>query len=254
MPSPPIQVFLTTIASQPALRQRQEYMLRILHVKKIPFTSYDLASDEAAKKLWKRKAPADKQQLPGLLIGGTFPGTFDAFEEAVEYDELSTFLRLNESHDPKVEEDRPLLPQMPVGVPGAASPAQMTPEHHKPATFPSSSDSPLKSKHVFDVSTELQGFGLQGVKVTDDDLAALVEELGLGGDEADDLVRGLSGNVTHKEEVKKSNPQVELMAELSAKIKPAQKAKVSEAITRAGVEEPLGHIGTKENETRKEIN
>lgn len=181
-------------------------------------------------------------------------------EEAVEYDELSTFLRLNESHDPKVEEDRPLLPQIPVGVPGAASPAQMTPEHHKPATFPSSSDSPLKSKHVkkrdgeFDVSTELQGFGLQGVKVTDDDLAALVEELGLGGDEADDLVRGLSGNVTHKEEVKKSNPQVELMAELSAKIKLAQKAKVSEAITRAGVEEPLGHIGTKENETRKEIN
>lgn len=37
-----------------------EYMLRILHVKKIPFTSYDLASDEAAKKLWKRKAPVGK--------------------------------------------------------------------------------------------------------------------------------------------------------------------------------------------------
>lgn len=58
MPSPPIQVFLTSIASQPALRQRQEYILRILQVKKIPFTSYDLASDEDAKKLWRRKAPA----------------------------------------------------------------------------------------------------------------------------------------------------------------------------------------------------
>lgn len=57
MPSPPIQVFLTTIASQPALRQRQEYVLRILQVKKIAFTSYDLASDEDAKKLWRRKAP-----------------------------------------------------------------------------------------------------------------------------------------------------------------------------------------------------
>ena len=34
-----------------------EYLLRILQVKKIPFTSYDLASDETAKKLWKRKAP-----------------------------------------------------------------------------------------------------------------------------------------------------------------------------------------------------
>ena len=29
----------------------------MLQVKKIPFTSYDLASDEDAKKLWRRKAP-----------------------------------------------------------------------------------------------------------------------------------------------------------------------------------------------------
>ena len=34
-----------------------EYILRILQVKKIPFTSYDLASDDDAKKLWRRKAP-----------------------------------------------------------------------------------------------------------------------------------------------------------------------------------------------------
>jgi hypothetical protein len=35
----------------------EEYLLRTLQVKKIPFTSYDLASDESAKRLWKRKAP-----------------------------------------------------------------------------------------------------------------------------------------------------------------------------------------------------
>src|SRR6202044_4099619 len=113
-------------------------------------------------------------------------------EEAVEYDELATYLRLNESYDSAVEDERPLLQQVPVGVPGAASPAQMTPEHHRPVTFPpSASDSPSRGKTAnrregeFDVSTELEGFGLQGVKVTQDDLAALVEELGLGGDEAD---------------------------------------------------------------------
>ena len=98
--SPPVELFLTTIVSSPALRQRQgnaahdastptaddaydpilrqlvmapprsphpllsgsdddglEYILRVLQVKKIPFTSYDLASDEDAKKLWRRKAP-----------------------------------------------------------------------------------------------------------------------------------------------------------------------------------------------------
>jgi hypothetical protein len=62
MPSPPVQVFLTTIASQPALRQRQEYLLRILQVKKVPYTAYDLASDEDAKRLFRRKVP------PGVYI------------------------------------------------------------------------------------------------------------------------------------------------------------------------------------------
>ena len=83
MVPPPIQVFLTTIVSQPALRQRQgdllmstlprgygtlitssvEYILRILQAKGIAFNSYDLASDEEAKKLWRRKAPLGEQFL-----------------------------------------------------------------------------------------------------------------------------------------------------------------------------------------------
>jgi hypothetical protein len=70
-----------------------EYILRTLQAKNITFSSYDLASDEEAKRLWRRKAPVgehytlrvcpssktnfgvlDKQQLPGILIGGTCPG------------------------------------------------------------------------------------------------------------------------------------------------------------------------------------
>ena len=43
-----------------------EYILRILQVKKIPFTSYDLASDEAAKKLWRRKVPQGKPSAQRL--------------------------------------------------------------------------------------------------------------------------------------------------------------------------------------------
>lgn len=66
------------------------------------------------------------------------------------------------------------------------------------------SSSPLKGKGAgipvnkrqgeFDVSTELVGYGLQGVNVTDDELRALVAELGLEGNEAGDLVKGLSGS------------------------------------------------------------
>ncbi|KAG2044999.1 SH3-binding, glutamic acid-rich protein-domain-containing protein [Suillus americanus] len=198
MPSPPIQIFLTTIASQVVIRKRQEYILRILQTKKIPYTSYDLASDDDAKRLWRRKAPPDKQQLPGILVGGRFIGDFDAFEEAVETEGLATFLRLNESWDIAIDEDRPAPEVKPVGVPGAVPIAQMTPEHHKPRFFPRDPDTPLKPvnkrEEDFDVSTELEGYGLQGVRVTDDDLRLLVEELGLEGDDAEDMVKSLGGN------------------------------------------------------------
>jgi len=206
VPSPPISVFLTTIASQPALRQRQDYLLRILQVKKIPFTSYDLASDESAKRLWKRKAPLSKQQLPGILVGGQFPGPFSEFEDAVEYGELDVFLRLNETWN--ADEDQPVIPAKPIGVPGAVTPLQMTPDHLKKKILAQPPESPFKGKSIpinkregeFDVSTELEGYGLQGVKVTEDELRNLVAELGLDEDEAGDLVKGLSGSASSKTE------------------------------------------------------
>jgi hypothetical protein len=71
--------------------------------------------------------------------------------------------------------------------------------------FPSSpSPSPLKTKSIpvnkrtdeIDLGDELSGYGLQGVKVTEDELRDLMAELGLEGDEAGDLVKGLSGITT----------------------------------------------------------
>ncbi|KDQ16776.1 hypothetical protein BOTBODRAFT_129713 [Botryobasidium botryosum FD-172 SS1] len=187
MGPPPISLFLSTIASQPAFRQRQEYLLRSLQVRKIPFTSYDLASDEQAKKLWKRKAPPGKQELPGILVGNTWPGTFAQFEDAVEYGELDTFLRLKEEYDPVMDGRLPSLPVQQVGVPGAHSPAQIT--NQKPSF--SATTSPLKQKGEVDIGERLGGFGLEGVTVTEEELADLVHSLGLDGEEADDLVKGL---------------------------------------------------------------
>ncbi|KAI0094786.1 hypothetical protein BDY19DRAFT_901894 [Irpex rosettiformis] len=214
MTPPPIQLFLTTIASQITLRQRQEYILRILQVKKISFTSYDLASDEDAKKLWRRKAPrgelnqlqviylliclyrsyVDKQQLPGILVGGEFAGTFEQFEEAVEFNELSTFLRLNEDYKPFIDE-APLLRAEPIGVPGAYSPLQMHPQHAVHSRSPSPSPLALreKEKKEVQVGDALAEFGLGDVSVSMEELKALVEELGLGGKEASELVSGLAG-------------------------------------------------------------
>ncbi|KAI0330598.1 hypothetical protein GY45DRAFT_1434583 [Cubamyces sp. BRFM 1775] len=177
MPSPPIQVFLTTIASQPALRQRQ-----------------------------------DKQQLPGILIGGEFPGTFQDFEEAVEFGELDTFLRLNEEWQP-LEDEKPMLRAVPVGIPGAYSPAQMNPDHISPAP------SPIKTKSregEIDAGDRLGDSGLHGVNVTEDDLLALVEELGLGEADAEELVKGLGGGSKSAPPPEESKPKPEVKKEEAA--------------------------------------
>ncbi|THH34030.1 hypothetical protein EUX98_g180 [Antrodiella citrinella] len=193
MAPPPVQLFMTTIASQPALRQRQETLLRVLQVKKIPFDSYDLASDPEAKTLWRRKAPSDKQQLPGILVGGEFPGTYAEFEVAVEDDELDTFLRLKEDFVPS-DFDPPSPIVKPVGVPGAYSPSEMNPTHRSPSRSPGLSPpaSPLAGKgRVIQMDEELATFGIHD-DLTEDDLATLVAELGLEQGDASDLVRGLS--------------------------------------------------------------
>ena len=68
--------------------------------------------------------------------------------------------------------------------------------------------SPLKGKDVpvnkrvgeINVGDELSGYGLQGVKVTEDELRDLVADLGLDGDEAGDLVKSLADPATLSKE------------------------------------------------------
>ncbi|KAF8913005.1 hypothetical protein CPB84DRAFT_1841432 [Gymnopilus junonius] len=260
MPSPPIALFTTTIASQPALRQRQEYLFRTLQVKKIPFTAYDVASDEDAKRLWRRKAPQNKQQLPGILVGGKFPGPFEEFEDAVEHDELDIFLRLKETWNPLIDEERPMPEVKPIGVPGASSPLQMTPEHLRSKMFPqTSSPSPLRTKGIpvnkrtgeLDMGEELSGFGLQGVKVTEGELRDLIAQLGLGDEDAGDLAKGLSDLTTTKEskpaakivdeeqppEPEESDPSQE--ASMNVGHKPQDTAEPAEAKTEKGTHETV---------------
>jgi len=221
--SPPIELFLTTIVSSPALRQRQEYIMRVLQVKKIPFTSYDMASNEDAKKLWRRKAPLSKQQLPGLLVGGMFPGGYDEFEEAVECDDLDTFLRRNEEWDEDLDGPSKKLEVRPVGVPGAYSPLQMNPSHKaaiSPHPTPTKSKDESRGKEI-DVGEELSEYGLEGVSVSEQDLMDLVSEL-IGEEGAGDLVKGFKVPERKKEkEVKEVGKKGHdtVVQELAGKLK-----------------------------------
>ncbi|KAF9510421.1 hypothetical protein BS47DRAFT_1300200 [Hydnum rufescens UP504] len=224
--SPPVQLFLTTIASQPTLRQRQEYILRILQVKKIPYTSYDLASDEAAKRLWKRKAPPGKQELPGILIGNTWPGPFSAFEEAVEYGELDTFLRRNEEWDAELEGHTAPVPQV-TGVPGVMTPEKITGQ--RPSFAPEgSAPTPAVREGELDMGVELSGYGLQGLKVTTDEITELVKSLGLDDGDASDLITGLDFSAPTKP---KSTPEAPIKIQtiqISPEVQPDEVEEESE--------------------------
>ena len=123
-------------------------------------------------------------------------------EDAVEYDELDIFLRLKETWNTDIDEHI-APPAAPIGVPGAAMPLEMTPERlrdkpkFQPTASPLSDKKPIpvnKREGELDLGEELSGFGLQGLKATEDELRDLIADLGLDGDDAGDLLKGLSGD------------------------------------------------------------
>jgi len=123
----------------------------------------------------------------------------------------------------------------------ASAPSPLQRGAASPSASPASKESLRKRNDAeFDVGEELSGYGLQGVKVTDDELLALVEELGLGGDEAGELVKGLSDftdTVTDKPQADKGGSRgrgdEQLPAESEAEPKPEAAAPVAREEARA---------------------
>ena len=152
-------------------------------------------------------------------------------EEAVEFEELDQFLRLKEDWKP-FDDEKPLLRAVPVGVPGAYSPAQMNPEHISPAPSPvRSKPPPARRDGEVDAGEHLEDASLRGINVTEDDLLKLVEELGMDGADADELVKGLKGEETPvKEEESKEVVQPEAaLKEEPVKEKPEAQAEAEQA-------------------------
>ena len=124
-------------------------------------------------------------------------------EEAVECDDLDTFLRRNEEWDEELFGPSKKLEVKPVGVPGAYSPLQMNPSHKpmiSPHPTPTKPKDPARGKEI-DVGEELGGYGLEGVTVSEQDLMDLVTEL-IGEEGAGDLVKGFKVPEREKKVVK----------------------------------------------------
>ena len=93
----------------------------------------------------------------------------------------------------------------------------MHPQHAVHSRSPSPSPLALREKEKKEVQAgeALAEFGLGDVSVSMDELKALVEELGLGGEEANELVSGLAGTEERKaRKEKKEEKKVAVTAPL----------------------------------------
>ncbi|BGP01115.1 hypothetical protein RTG_02834 [Rhodotorula toruloides ATCC 204091] len=128
--APSIDVFVTSILSNPAIRGRHERVRRCLTSARVSYREHDVASDEAAKSMWKRKN-CGKNELPCILVDGEPVGSIEDLDEAVEFGELRQFLRL----------DSPAAPPPASNPASSAAPSDSTPSAQPPASRPSGSTS-----------------------------------------------------------------------------------------------------------------
>jgi glutaredoxin len=66
----------------------------VLDGKKIPYTLVDIAADSAEKDRMRHIAGNDRALAPQLANGNTYCGGYEAFDEAVEFENLEQFLHL----------------------------------------------------------------------------------------------------------------------------------------------------------------
>ncbi|GAA5889498.1 hypothetical protein JCM6882_007051 [Rhodosporidiobolus microsporus] len=160
---PVIDVFVTSILSNPAIRGRHERVKRALTSARVSYAEHDVAGDEAAKSMWKRKN-GGKNELPFILVDGEPVGSIEDMDEAVEFGELRQFLRLDSS-----------APPPPATAPAAAQPPSAPSSNAAPpaaAAAASTSPDPSRAAPTLDDFADLD--------LTDAELAELARELAHG--------------------------------------------------------------------------
>ncbi|WFD43185.1 hypothetical protein MPSI1_001840 [Malassezia psittaci] len=127
-----VELFTTSILGNPVTRSRHERYVTVLSALKIPFVFHDLASDDEAKRRWRRRARDPR--IPGLLVRDEWVGTFEEFEEAVEASQVRELLKVDAVADPQFSKWQPTSSDNKTGkasIPPAptlmARPAQPTP-------------------------------------------------------------------------------------------------------------------------------
>ncbi|GAA6028817.1 hypothetical protein JCM8097_007409 [Rhodosporidiobolus ruineniae] len=173
--APTIDVFVTSILSNPAIRGRHERVKRAMTAARVAYAEHDVASDEQAKSLWKRKN-GGKNELPFLLVDGECPGSIEDLDEAVEFGELRQFLRLDTPSEP---------PPPAAPAPTSATSAPLSASSSSNGAAPPSSSSSSDRKPTLDDFADLN--------LSPDELAELQREISQG----ETFSSGLGGLSSH---------------------------------------------------------
>jgi len=93
--SDPIIVYISSVSSNREIKEKQQRIEMILESKKIPFERVDVAASEDDK-LKMREIVGDEKALPPRICKGQlYLGDYAAFDDAVENEDLSGFLKLS---------------------------------------------------------------------------------------------------------------------------------------------------------------
>ncbi|XP_061668561.1 SH3 domain-binding glutamic acid-rich-like protein 3 [Syngnathoides biaculeatus] len=89
-----VKVFYSSVSGSNSLRNHQLRIFDVLESKKIPFEKMDIAQDPAYKDLMRKIAGNPTALPPQICNGDTYCGDFQAFDEAIENEQLEAFLKL----------------------------------------------------------------------------------------------------------------------------------------------------------------
>ncbi|RKP26195.1 SH3-binding, glutamic acid-rich protein-domain-containing protein [Syncephalis pseudoplumigaleata] len=98
-----VHVYGSSVSGNRKIKDAQARIHTVFTTQDIPYEFVDLAADEEGK-LYMRRKNGGATELPQIFVDGEFRGTYTAFDDAVEYDELDSFLAFD-----KPKEDEALL-------------------------------------------------------------------------------------------------------------------------------------------------
>lgn len=90
-----ITLFYSSVSSNLEIKKHQQRIEMILDGKKIPYSKVDIAADSAEKDRMRFIAGNERALPPQLANGDKYCGDYDAFDEAVEFENLESFFHLN---------------------------------------------------------------------------------------------------------------------------------------------------------------